>query len=483
MEARDKLRTEIERWRRSEADASLAVARGEDGATVAFPSREAIEWLSEAANDLEPGELEATAAHLARAEAERVLDGPREALETELSRRFIFGRETRSWRALLAGLWQGEPGERGRTTILAAEDAAGNADQLWRDARRASDRRAQRWIAEAGVAPHADAGPDVEARRLLALRWLDATDDLLRGSLEDRGVYDAASLLTALRRTELDAFVSAKTRWRRFGEALVPFGYEAVLDRAVRVDALHRAPFPAPRLVVRTVGRDTRLMPPRLDHGVLGEVLAAEVVGRAVALSLASPGLPPSLARPPVATLARGYGQLFAQRACEPATWRARAIEPRSVDALSRQASFVLLVLSRALAVGTLVRGLHDVPPASTGLLLADVAPTPTIDVDERVTELVERALGVPLPTRLARALVWSPASSGARFRALLGGFAAWVALRDRFDEDWYANPRAEETLRAAFERGGRLSIEAWRVELGATEDAELERARELFAR
>jgi len=323
----------------------------------------------------------------------------------------------------------------------------------------------------------------VEARRASAVRWLDATDDVLRGTLDERGVHDAVALLAAIRRPELDAFVSPKTRWRRFGEALVPFGYEAVLDRVVRVDAPHRAPFPAPRLVVRAAGRDAKLLPPRIDHGVLGEVLAMEVAGRAVALSLASPGLPPALARPAVATVARSYGQLFAQLACEPATWGARAVETRHAETLARQSALVMLVVSRVLAVGTLVRGLHDTSPASSGLLLADVVPTPTVDVDERVTELAERALGVPLSTRLARALVWSPASSGARFRALAGAFSAWVALRDRFDEDWYRNPRAEETLRAAFERGGRLSIEAWRDELGATEEHALERARELFAR
>jgi len=483
VEARDQLRAQIERWRRSEAEAALANARGEEPPELAFPSRDAVGLLAEAAPDLEPGEHEASAAHLARAEAERTLEGPREALEGELSRRHGFGRETRSWRALLAGLWQGELGERGHATLLAAEEAAERADRLWRDARRASDRRAQRWLAEAGVGSHADAGPDAEARRASATRWLDATDDVLRGILDERGAHDAVSLLAALRRPELDVFVSSKTRWRRFGEALLPFGYEAVLDRVVRVDAPHRAPFPAPRLVVRTVGRDAKLLPPRLDHGVLGEVLAMEVAGRAVALSLGSPGLPPALARPAVATVARGYGQLFAQLACEPATWRARAIEPRHADTLARHAALVTLVLSRVLAVGTLVRGLHDTSAAGSGLLLVDVAPTLTVDVDERVTELVERALGVPLSTRLARALVWSPASSGARFRALVGAFAAWGALRDRFDEDWYRNPRAEQTLRAAFERGGRLSIEAWCAELGATEEHALARAHELFAR
>lgn len=483
VEARDQLRAQIERWRRSEAEAALASARGEEPPELAFPSRDAVALLADAAPDLEPAEHEASAAHLARAEAERALEGPREALEGELSRRHVFGRETRSWRALLAGSWQGEPGERGRATLLAAEQAADRADSLWRDARRASDRRAQRWLTEAGVGSRADAGPDAEARRASASRWLDATDDVLREILDEREVHDAASLLASLRRPELDAFVSSKTRWRRFGEALVPFGYDAVLDRVVRVDAAHRAPFPAPRLVVRTTGRDAKLLPPRLDHGVLGEVLAMEVAGRAVALSLGSPGLPPALARPAVATVARGYGQLFAQLACEPAAWRASAIEPRHAEPLSQQSAFVTLVLSRVLAVGTLVRGLHDASPASSGLLLADVAPTPIVDVDERVAELVERALGVPLSTRLARALVWSPASSGARFRALVGAFAAWVALRDRFDEDWYRNPRADETLRAAFERGGRLSIEAWCAELATTEAHAHARAHELFAR
>ena len=47
---------------------------------------------------------------------------------------------------------------------------------------------------------------------------------------------------------------------------------------------------------------------------------------------------------------------------------------------------------------------------------------------------------------------------------------AAIVAvLRERFDEDWFRNPRAAEPLRAAASRGLGLSIEAWTAELGAT--------------
>ncbi|MCA9614171.1 MAG: hypothetical protein KC586_15555 [Myxococcales bacterium] len=483
MESRDELRGQIERWRRGEADVMVAHARGTRDVSPIYPRRDVGELLLDAASDLEGHEASACAAHLARAVAERVLEDARDDLEDALSRRHAFGRETFAWRALLAGVWQGAPGERGRGLVEAAERGAEAADALWRDARRRSDRDAGRLLRELAFPPHADAGPDAEARRALASRVLDATDDALRAGLEDADAHELAGLASALRRVELDPFVSPKTRFRRFGLRMTPLGYERVLDRTLRVDAGHRAPWPAPRLAVRRAGQDLRLLPPRLDHGVLGEVAAAEVVGRAVALSFVSPGLPPALARPAVGSVARAFGAAFALQLGEEEEWRRQGLEPSHAEKVARHARFVWLLQLRLAAVGTLVRGLHDAPEKPTGLLLADVAPTPTIDVDERVAELVERAVGVATPVRLARALAWNPAGAGARLRAGVGSLAIWVAMRERHDEDWYRNPRVEEGLRAAFERGGTFGVEGWCEELGATEDDAFARLRERFSR
>lgn len=481
VEARDELRAQIERWRRSEAEEILAHARGEPHA-VFFPRRDVVELLHEARNDLEPLELEASAAHLARAVAERSLAGARAELEEALSARHFFGRQQRTWRALLAGVWQGAPSAQGRALVEVSARAAESADRAWRTARRQSDRAAGRFLAELGIGVHADAGPDTAARHALAERWLDATDDALRGALEERGVHELSVLAERLRATELDARVDARTRWRRFGARLEPLGHDRALDRVLRVAAPHRAPWPAPRLATRRSGRELFLLPPRLDHGVLGEVLAAEVVGRGVALAFVSPGLPPALARPAVSTVARAHGALFVQQLAEGAAWRRQGLEEADAERVARQVAFVWLLVTRVAAVGALLRGLHDAPKPS-GLLLADTAPAPTLDVDERVTELVERALGVAVPTTLARSLAWNAAGSGARLRAYVGACALWAALRDRHDEDWYRNPRADETLRAAFERGGGLGVEGWHDELGVGVDDALGRARELFAR
>lgn len=481
MEARDELRAQIERWRRSEADAALAQARGERAALI-FPRGDVVERLREARFDLEPLELEASAAHLARAVAERALAGARAELEEALSERHFLGRQQLTWRALLAGLWQGAPTARGRALVEASARAGEAADARWRRARRQSDRAAWRFLAELGAGPHADAGPDPAARHALAARWLEVTEDALQSALDERGVRDLSSLAERLRAVELDARVAARTRWRRFGARLEPLGHERALDRVLRVDAAHRAPWPAPRLALRRSGRELILLPPRIDHGVLGEVVAAEVVGRGVALAFVSPGLPPALARPAVATVARAHGALFVQQLGEASAWRRHGLEDSEAERVARQVAFVWLIVTRVAAVGTLVRGLHDAPEPS-GLLLADAAPAPTVDVDERVTELVERALGVPVPTTLARALAWNAAGAGARLRAYVGACGLWTGLRDRHDEDWYRNPRAEETLRAAFERGGGLGVEGWQEELGVDADDALDRARELFAR
>ena len=50
-----------------------------------------------------------------------------------------------------------------------------------------------------------------------------------------------------------------------------------------------------------------------------------------------------------------------------------------------------------------------------------------------------------------------------------LAALAMHRALRERFDTDWFRNPRVGELLRAGCERGNGLGPEAWCAELGTS--------------
>ncbi|MBX3251166.1 MAG: hypothetical protein KF901_28575, partial [Myxococcales bacterium] len=275
MDPRLTLRTFVERWRRSEADAAIALARG-DEAALRFPPPHALELLGEHAPALEWGEAEATAAHLARAASERAFAGAREELDALLSERHPVGDRTFAWRACLAGLFDvpedgASDGAGGRARLDATEAGADDALDELKRARPEADRAAQRVLHALATPPHLDAGPDAAARHADAARWLDATDDARDAALGLLGATDLPSLLTRLCARSLEGLVPAKTLYRRLGARLAPLGFDAVLDRVVRVDRPHREPWPGPKVVVRDVGRDIRLLPSRLATGMLGE--------------------------------------------------------------------------------------------------------------------------------------------------------------------------------------------------------------------
>src|SRR5690606_26061358 len=100
----------------------------------------------------------------------------------------------------------------------------------------------------------------------------------------------------------------------------------------------------------------------------------------------------------------------------------------------------------------------------------------------EEAADALYRALGLPCtePTLASLALL-PPPSRAARLRGRLGGLALWNGLRDRFDVDWYANPRARDVLRGAAGQGEGVTIETWLTELGLTPAAGIERLAEWF--
>ena len=56
-----------------------------------------------------------------------------------------------------------------------------------------------------------------------------------------------------------------------------------------------------------------------------------------------------------------------------------------------------------------------------------------------------------------------------AALRAAMLAPTLLTALRDRYDEDWFRNPRSAEPIRAACSRGLGLALETWTTEIGPT--------------
>jgi hypothetical protein len=177
----------------------------------------------------------------------------------------------------------------------------------------------------------------------------------------------------------------------------------------------------------------------------------------------ASAALPFALRQPTVASVARAVGALAVLRLAEPGFLRRqRGLVRKDAEQAARAAATFALFDARFAAAAVLARPLR----AGEGTALA--------------AALAVRALTQPLPEALAAALVLR-LSPGGPFRAQAHAPGLVWALRERFDEDWYANPRAAEPLRGAMARAGDFSVEAFAEELGAKSEQGLRKLSELF--
>ncbi|MFW6051297.1 MAG: hypothetical protein ACODAU_08995 [Myxococcota bacterium] len=362
--------------------------------------------------------------------------------------------------------WPAAPADRGDLLAEALVGCAREAQGWLLDARTAA--------AEAGAPPHPDAGPPVGELAAHARGLLDATDvaaDELVRALVGRSAHGRpprlSDLVRALRVSELDGLVPRRGRWRRVASDIAALGFEPELASRVRTEVGHGGLGPRVQVAAIDPPRDVRLAPAPAEHGVVSELAAAEGVGRALGLSLVAPGLPVELRRPVAGSVARALGTLVAQVQAERAALaRVRGLGGREAERLARLAGAVLLLETRLRAAE---------------VVLLDEARGSQEQHRERAPDVVRRALGVEVAAPLAALAGGRPTAVTARYRGRVVGLGAWAALRERHDEDWYRNPRAEEPLRAGAHRGGWLSAEQWAAEeLGAPPGAELDRLREL---
>ncbi|MBV9947070.1 MAG: hypothetical protein JOZ69_09500 [Myxococcales bacterium] len=173
---------------------------------------------------------------------------------------------------------------------------------------------------------------------------------------------------------------------------------------------------------------------PRLPSvvGAASFARALRAFGHAVRVAMAPAALPFALARAPAFVGAHRLGSVFGALPADP-EWQARVlgVSPRIARRQAR-------AIGRAL--------LLDVRLGAARLLLGEGEGGPT---RERFEELGGRLFGAELDARLRGAWPAAREDEPARFLALLESHAAAEALRERFDSDWYRNPRAWADLRA----------------------------------
>ncbi|HEX6240456.1 MAG TPA: hypothetical protein VFZ61_06165, partial [Polyangiales bacterium] len=315
---------------------------------------------------------------------------------------------------------------------------------------------------------HPDAGPEGGVANV-AESWLASSDDLAGEAfhfVREASQADGSSGVDTLWATlgsALSGLVPRPGRYRRLAAEVEPLGLRRLLSAHARLGPDQPALFGAAQVAVVSAPRDVRVLPPELELGLASELFAADALGRAAAFTHASPALPLPLRHASAASVARSAGTLSMLRFTEPTFLRKRReLNSREAGEVARRAAAFALLDTRLTAAAVLARGLAGA------------------DALERAQVLCERALSGPVPAGVA-ALLLTRLSAGSAFRGKAWGLSLAHALRERFDEDWYANPHAGEPLRGAFARAGELSVEAFGAELGAQMELGPRKLSELF--
>jgi hypothetical protein len=278
-------------------------------------------------------------------------------------------------------------------------------------ANRARVARSLEVVRRLGVAHPWDAdGRDLGGRarvRAAAARLLEATEDLARAHRKEtvKGDLDAASVLhAAIARTAGDGWPSRLTpRW-----------FEDVFG-------------PGPRALPIRLGA----LPRVLGAASFARGLAA--FGRAVRAAAAPRALPFAIARDPFRAGEHRLGYAFGALATDPEFYtRALGTGRRNAAGQARILAGTALLEARLQAARVLL-GDEDA-----------FAPRDLFD------ELTTRAFGAALEPAFVGAWPAPRADDAERLVALFEARALRDTLRDRFDVDWFRNPKAWDYLRAS---------------------------------
>jgi hypothetical protein len=418
--------------------------------------------------ELTPAIQAATMAQLARAHAERAYSEARSQSAGLADLIVRVDPQERSVGAIWADFRRDRSAsQRARSAAALEPLLAEHAVQLVA-ARARADHAAATLLARFTAPRHPDAGPEGGVAPV-AEDWLTRTQELAgeafqvaRKTSEVEG-GSALDTLWAVLGGQYYGLFPRPGRYRRLATELEPFGLRRQLARAARLAPEHSDLFGATHVCPVAVPHDVRVAPARVELGLASELSAADALGRAAAHAHASPALPFALRHASAGTVARALGSVSVLRFVEPLFLRKRReLNMREAGELARRSAAFVLLETRLLAAALLARGL--------------VGP----DAQGRAHALAERALLGPIAPGTALFLLTRLSASSA-FRGKVWGSGLVFALRERFDEDWYANPHAGEPLRGAAARAGDFSVEALAAELGARIEDGPRKLSELF--
>jgi hypothetical protein len=296
----------------------------------------------------------------------------------------------------------------------------------------------------------------------------DAAREMTRWLVKPTGSGTIAwhVLLRAVRASELDGLAKPARRLARIANGLRGLDFERDLNARVRGESAAAALEPRARVLAFAVPTDVRIAQSTLQHGVLSDVYAAHGVGHGLALALVSPAQPDLLRRAVLPGIADALGMLYMQLRADPEYLRrVEGLEPLWVEKLGRHAGVIVLLEARLQAA----------------LSLAASEPRDLNEWSQQLTAAVERALTVEVPAGLATLAAWSVPPGQAAFEACAAGLAAHVGLRERYDADWYRNPRVSEVLRGAATRGTTLALPEFLDELAVDDRTAAARVIELL--
>lgn len=265
---------------------------------------------------------------------------------------------------------------------------------------------------------------------------------------------DLARLMLGLRAFALDGLARPDRRFFRLATGARKLGFERDMNARMHGENAPGLLVPQPVSFALTAPRDVRVLQPDLEYGVLSDLSVAEGLGAGLALALMSPSLSPVLSRPRGASVSAAMGGLFVQlRADAEYLRRVDGFERDAAEKAARLAALWLLLRARLAAALTLTwRGAAR-------------------SKEERVQQLKaagERAVGYELPVGMLALTLLAEDTSERQFVGLHWGFELHTLLRERFDQDFYLNPRLSEVLRGAAARGANLDAPGMAAELGA---------------
>ena len=307
-----------------------------------------------------------------------------------------------------------------------------------------------------------------------ATRWLEATDDaareMVRWLTRDAAPGGRPSwpmLMAALRAAPLDGLARPSRRLFRLAEGARRLGFERDMGARMRAETALSQLAPRAVCLALSVPDDLRVVQPGLEYGVLSDLVAAQAIGEALALVLVSPALSEVARWPADSGISGSMGALFLQLRAEPGYLaRCEGHSPDIAERLARHAAVFMLLRTRLSAALHVVEA--DAPVSERELL-------------QQLMAAAERALGCELPAGLTSLCFLTSALGGSEFDAADSGLAIHAALRERFDDDWFLNPRVSEVLRGACARGNLLDGPGFCAELRAEPEAGSARALEIL--